>query len=98
MFARLLRMQIKPESIDEATKLFSGSVIPKCGSQKGFQGAIFLADRNSGRCIPITFWETEADALATEENRFFQEQLVKFMGFFTAPPIREGYEVVFQKT
>jgi hypothetical protein len=32
--------------------------------------------------------------LATEEGRFFQEQLVKFMGFFKEPPIREAYEVI----
>jgi hypothetical protein len=34
--------------------------------------------------------------LATESSHFFQEQLVKFMTFFKAPPIREAYEVVVQ--
>jgi hypothetical protein len=32
--------------------------------------------------------------LATEHSAFFQEQIVKFMPFFTSPPIREGFEVV----
>jgi hypothetical protein len=32
--------------------------------------------------------------LASERSRFFQEQVAKFIGFFTAPPIRESYEVL----
>ena len=31
--------------------------------------------------------------LATEENRFFQSQLVKLLGFFRHGLIRESYEV-----
>ena len=29
-----------------------------------------------------------------EEEQFFQEQVAKFIGYFTAPPIRETFEVV----
>lgn len=96
MFARLLRMQTKIDRIDEASKLFEESVIPLCKTQKGYKGAYFLSDRKTGQSIPITLWESEEDMLANEQSRFFQEQLVKFMGFFTAPPIREAYEVIVQ--
>jgi hypothetical protein len=41
-------------------------------------------------------WETEEDLLETEHSRFFQEQIVKFMNFFTTPPIREIYEVLYK--
>lgn len=96
MFVRLLRLQIKIERIDEAIKLFEESVIPLCKNQKGYKGAHFLTDRKTGTCIPITLWESEEDMLATESSHFFQEQLVKFMALFKAPPIREAYEVVVQ--
>ncbi len=96
MFARLLRIKIKIERIDEAAKLFEDKVIPLCKNQKGYKGAYFLTDRKSGISIPMTLWESEEDMLDTESSLFFQEQLVKFMTFFKAPPIREAYEVVVQ--
>ncbi|NIM58615.1 MAG: hypothetical protein GTO16_06685 [Candidatus Aminicenantes bacterium] len=94
MFARLLRLQIKINRIDEATKLFEESVIPLCKDKKGYKGAYFLTDRKTGTSIPITLWQSEKDMLATESSHFFQEQLVKFVRFFKGPPIRETYEVI----
>ena len=93
MYARMLRMQVKPERIDEAARLFSEDVVPNCREQPGYRGAYFLVDRKLGECVPITLWETEADMIATEENRFFQTQLVKFLGYFRHGLIREAYEV-----
>jgi hypothetical protein len=31
--------------------------------------------------------------LASEENRFFHEQVAKFVPFYREPPVREAYEV-----
>jgi heme-degrading monooxygenase HmoA len=93
-YARVLRMHLKIDRIDQAKKIFEESIIPLCQNQKGFLGSYFLADRESGRCIPITIWESEQDMLETEHSAFFQEQIIKFMPFFKSPPIREGYEVV----
>ncbi len=96
MFARVLRIKIKIERIDEAAKLFEESVIPLLKNQKGYKGAYFLTDRKTGVSIPITLWESDEDMLATESSHFFQEQLVRFMSFFKAPPNREAYEVIVQ--
>jgi heme-degrading monooxygenase HmoA len=76
MYARILRMQVRPERIDEAARLFAEDVAPGCRAQPGYRGAYFLVDRKLGECVPITLWETEAEMLATEENRFFQDQLM----------------------
>ena len=94
MYARLLRFQTKIDKVNQASKIFKESVIPLCQKQDGYKGAFFLVDRETGDCIPVTLWETEEAMLATEHNRFFQEQLVKFMPLFTELPVREGYEVV----
>ncbi|MGD9344673.1 MAG: hypothetical protein PVH84_02345 [Candidatus Aminicenantes bacterium] len=93
-YARVLRMHLKIDCIDQAKKIFEESVIPLCKNQKGYLDCYFLADRESGTCIPITIWESEEDMLETEHSAFFQEQIIKFMPFFKSPPIREGYEVV----
>ncbi len=96
MFARLLRMHIQENQTYRAVKIFKESVIPMCKDQKGYSGALFLCDEKTSTCLPITLWETEEDMIETEESRFFQEQLVKFMGLFSEPPIREAYEVIFK--
>jgi hypothetical protein len=94
MHARLLKMQVKPERIDEAARLFAEDIVPNCRTQAGYRGSYFLVDRKLGECVPITLWETETDMMATEENRFFQNQLVKFLGLFRHGLVRETYEVV----
>ncbi|MBE3124738.1 MAG: antibiotic biosynthesis monooxygenase [Acidobacteria bacterium] len=94
MHARMLKMQVKPERIDEAARLFAEDIVPNCREQAGYRGAYFLVDRKLGECVPIMLWETEADMIATEENRFFQTQLVKFLGLFHHGLIREAYEIV----
>jgi len=93
MHARLIRMQIKPERIDEAARIFAEEVVPGCRGQSGYLGAYFLVDRKLGECAPITLWESEAAMMATEENRFFQTQLMKFLGFFHHGLVREAFEV-----
>lgn len=96
MHARLLKMSTKPERIDEAAMLFEESVIPLCKNKTGYKGAFFMGDRQSGICLPITLWDSEEDLLETEKSRFFQEQVIKFMDFFTAPPIKETFEIIFK--
>ncbi|MFC2156822.1 hypothetical protein ACFLT9_03195 [Acidobacteriota bacterium] len=95
MYSRILRMQTKPELIDKAARIFESSVVPKCHNQQGFISAYFMADRKTGYCMPVTFWNTEKDMLANEKNRFFQEQVSKFIVFFQAPPVRETYEIIY---
>jgi heme-degrading monooxygenase HmoA len=93
MFARMTTLQIKPEYLDDAIRLFRKSVIPAARKQKGFRGACLLSDRPVGKGIAVTFWRSERDARANEENCYYQEQLVKSLAFFAAPPIREGFMV-----
>lgn len=93
MYARVTTLQFKPGRSDEGIGIFDQSVLPAAKAQKGYRGAYFLADREAARCIAVTFWESEADAAANEENRYYQEQLVKFMALYSAPPVREGYDV-----
>lgn len=96
MFARLTNIKLRIDRIDEAIKLYQESVVPAAKSQKGYCGTYLLTDRNTGNGVVITLWDCEEDATANEENRYYQEQVVKFLDFFTAPPVREGYEVSVQ--
>lgn len=96
MFARLTTAQIPIDRIDIFIKIFEESVVPATKSQKGYKGIYLFVDRKTGKGVSMGLWESEEDAIANEENRFYQEQVAKFITFYTIPPIREGYEVVVQ--
>ena len=36
----------------------------------------------------ISLWETEEDAVASEQSDYYQEQLGKVKDFLTSPPVR----------
>jgi len=96
MFARLTTAQIPIDRIDRFIKIYEESVVPAAKSQKGYKGIYLLVDRKTGKGVSIGLWESEEDAIANEENCYYQEQVAKFITFYTKPPIREGYEVVVQ--
>ena len=96
MFARLTIVQIKVDKMDETIKTYEDSIVPAAKSQKGFQGTYLLTDRNTGKGIACTLWDSEEDAIANEQSGYYQEQIGKVKDAFTAPPVQEGYEVSVQ--
>ncbi|MBM3242573.1 hypothetical protein FJZ31_40450 [Candidatus Poribacteria bacterium] len=94
MFTRLTIVQCKIDKIDEAIKIFEESVVPAVKSEKGYRGVYLLINRETGKGISITAWDSEQDAIANEQSGDYQKRLAKFKELFTAPPVREGYEVV----
>ncbi len=94
MFARMTTLQYRIDGLDKAVKIYEDSVIPVAKMQKGYRGAYLLLDRKTGKAVALTIWESEKDAIANEQSGYYQEQVVKHLEFFTAPPIREGFEVV----
>jgi len=93
MYVRVTTLSIQKGLGTEAVKLYKKIVLPAAKAQKGFRGSYVLADWKLDKGLALTFWRSEKDALASEENLYYQEQLVKAMPLFAAPPIREGYEV-----
>jgi len=93
MYARITIFSIPPERVDEGVELYRKSVLPDAKKQKGYCGDFLLFDPRTGKGNSITFWKSEKDALATEANLYYQEQLTKFLTFFVGPVIREGYDV-----
>jgi heme-degrading monooxygenase HmoA len=93
MYARITILSLKKGSATEAIRIYSDSILPAAKSQEGYRGSYVLADWEADKGITMTLWESEKEALASEENRYYQEQLVKAMHLFAAPPVREGYEV-----
>lgn len=93
MHARIMSVQVKTGKEDDLTNIYRDSVIPAANQQKGFKGGFLLFDPNTGKCVSITLWETEADMTAGEASGYLREQVAKLVPTFASPPVREGFEV-----
>jgi quinol monooxygenase YgiN len=96
MNARLTMVHTLPDKMDEALAIYRDSVVPEGMEQKGCLGLYLLMDRTTGKSISISLWESEADMAASEDSNFYQQQVDLFKDVFSAPPVREAYEVSVQ--
>lgn len=67
MYARISTLEGSPEHIDEGLRQVRENVLPQIQQQEGFKGMVALADRQTGKTIGITFWESEEALKASEE-------------------------------
>ena len=96
MFARIVSGMIQPGRMDEATNAYTAKVLPAAIAQNGFRTATLLSDRNTGKFVAMTVWETEEDLAAGEASGYFREALAAIAPTFAAPATTERFEVVAQ--
>jgi heme-degrading monooxygenase HmoA len=67
MFARVSTYEGRPEQLDEMHHEGVEHVLPALEMQEGFNGGLVLADRQSGKVLAVTLWESEQAMDATED-------------------------------
>ena len=93
MHARVVTSQSQSGRQDEALAIVRDSIIPAAKQQKGFKSYLGLTNRETGKNITITLWETEDDMIAGETGGYYQEQIAKVAPLLAGPPTTEHYEV-----
>ena len=75
MHARVSTFEGSPDLIDEMLRQVREQVLPQAKQMDGFRGLIALGDRQSGKTLGITIWESEEAMRASEEaaNRLRSE-------------------------
>ena len=68
MHARVSILEGPPDKIDEGLHQVRERVVPQAKQLDGFKGMIALGDRQSGKLLGITFWESEEAMRASEEE------------------------------
>ena len=88
MYARSTTMRVRPEVVDDLTAAIRDEVMPMVSELDGCVGLSLLTDRDTGRCIVTSAWETE-DAMhaSAEQIRASREQMAeRFQG---SPEVQE---------
>lgn len=67
MHARMSILEGPPDQIDEGLRYVREQVMPQLRQQDGFEGFIVLSDRQSGKVIGVSLWESE-QAMQASEN------------------------------
>lgn len=67
MHARVNTLQMDPARIDDAVASLEGGGLDQLKSIDGFKGMTVLGDRQSGKSLAISFWESEDALHASEE-------------------------------
>lgn len=68
MYARTTTMRVRPEAVDDLVTYVRDEVMPMVTEMDGCIGLSLLTDRDSGRCIVTSAWETEEARRASAEG------------------------------
>jgi heme-degrading monooxygenase HmoA len=66
VFGRITRLEGSPEDIAQGIEYVRQTILPAARQIEGFRGLLNLADRESGKGLTITLWETEEAMRASE--------------------------------
>lgn len=97
MFARASTIPGSPEKAGEAVSILESQVLPQIQQLDGFSGILGLVDRETGKSLVITLWETQEALQASEEAAGkLRAEAATELGS-TASPAVDRYEVVLQE-
>jgi heme-degrading monooxygenase HmoA len=92
MYARLTNIRFPSNMKAEVVAVAQG-LAPVLENQRGFKGLQVLTDPNAGEGIIVSFWETEAEAEASEAGASCIGQMSMMSSFLDEPLVPKTYEV-----
>ena len=93
MHARVTTLQMEPRRVDEVADRLRSEDIPAIQELDGFKGMTVLTDRQSGKTIAVSFWESEEAMQASEDAvRSARDRAAKTGR--SGPPQVERFEVI----
>lgn len=78
MFARIVAMQLKPNTRQEFTQLFESQVIPTLRKQQGFTDEMLFVDPGGPEVVAISLWDSKQSA--ETYNRTTYPEVIKTLG------------------
>ena len=96
MYARVTTFQGSPDRIEDGLRIFREQATPAVQGQPGFRGAYVLVDRQTGKGLTLSVWESQAAMTASDAAvRQVREQGIQASGV-SSMPTAARYEVAVQ--
>ncbi len=92
MFARNVRLQLKPNSAAQFTQTLEKEVLPVLRKQQGFQDEVAFVNPGGTEAIAISFWQSRENAEAYNRTGY-QEELKALGKLVEGTPQLQTYEV-----
>ena len=92
MYAMVTNVRFPPSMRPEVVGVARG-LVPILKEQQGFTGLNVLTDPSIGESIIVSFWETEADAEASEASSSYIGQMSMMSSFLSERLAPETYQV-----
>jgi heme-degrading monooxygenase HmoA len=67
MYARVSTIQGSPDKVDDVTRQTQEQTLHQLQKMEGFKGFVALGDRQSGKMLGVSFWESEEALRASDE-------------------------------
>ncbi len=67
MYVRVNTIEGSPDRMDDVTTHIQEQTLPQLRQMEGFKGFVALGDRQSGKMLGVSFWESEEALRATDE-------------------------------
>ena len=67
MYARVSTIEGSPDKVDDVLRQTQEQTLPQLQKMEGFKGFVALGDRQSGKMLGVSFWESEEALRATEQ-------------------------------
>lgn len=95
MFARVSRfVGLPPERIEATLQMFQEQHLPALKQLQGYKGVEVLVDRQGGRAVATTYWETQDDLAASDKLASQAREAAVSELDPERPPLVERYEVL----
>ena len=103
VFARVSQYSVPPERQEQARRAAEEHIGQALRMQFGFCGDLLLGDRENGKMLTVTLWESEEDMHATDEaSHWFRSfgaqetggrvETVEFYEVMRPPPEPQSYQ------
>jgi hypothetical protein len=92
MFARTVRMELKPNSVAEFTQLLETNVIPTLRKQHGFRDEIAFIPTDGKEAVAISLWDEKENA-ETYNRAIYPEVLKTLAKVVVGTPQVQALEV-----
>jgi heme-degrading monooxygenase HmoA len=94
MHARHSTLQLDTSRVDDAISRIEQEIVPELEQASGFKGFTAMVDRQSGKIVGVSFWESEEAMREAEELGQSARQRAGEAGGATGEPQVERFEVM----